>query len=148
MNNSVALPAETTASDGSMFGLLKAAEAIQERIEAGLSPLGLSLPKFSVLNELAGAREPDGLQLSELAARLSCVRSNITQLIDRLESDGLVKRAADPSDRRGVRASLTATGRERHASGAEVMQGLRMDFAAKVADSDLAAVDRILAALV
>jgi DNA-binding MarR family transcriptional regulator len=45
------------------------------------------------------------------------VRSNITQLVDRLEAEKLVTRSDDPRDRRSVRAELTAKGRERHAAG-------------------------------
>jgi DNA-binding MarR family transcriptional regulator len=46
----------------------------------------LSPPKYSALNQLVLAGRP--LMLGELAARLTCVRSNITQLVDRLEADG------------------------------------------------------------
>ena len=35
-----------------------------------------------------------------LAERLTCAKSNVTQLVDRLEADGLVRRKLDPSDRR------------------------------------------------
>jgi DNA-binding MarR family transcriptional regulator len=45
------------------------------------------------------------------------VRSNITQLVDRLEADKLVVRSDDPRDRRSVRAELTEEGRSRHAGG-------------------------------
>lgn len=70
---------------------------------------GLSMAKYFVLQALAEAGEP--LTLTELAAGQHCVRSNITQLVDRLEADGLVKRVDDPADRRTIRASLTASGK-------------------------------------
>src|SRR5262245_27543419 len=89
-----------------MFPLLHAAQAIEKRLEETLSVVGLSLPKFGALTKLVQAHEP--LPLSELAARMTCVRSNITQLVDRLESDGFVRREEDPTDRRGVRAALTS----------------------------------------
>jgi DNA-binding MarR family transcriptional regulator len=38
---------------------------------------------------------------------MACVRSNITQLIDRMQAEGLVRRIPDPQDRRSVRAALT-----------------------------------------
>ena len=69
-----------------MFALLKAAAAIEARLEDALGSAGLSLPKLGVLSQLAEAGEP--LPLSELAGRLSCVRSNMTQLMDRLEAEG------------------------------------------------------------
>ena len=77
-------------------------------VEAALEPVGLSLAKFGVLARLASADEP--LPLSTLAEEQACVRSNITQLVDRLEADKLVVRVDDPHDRRLVRAALTAGG--------------------------------------
>src|SRR5712692_8462451 len=84
------------------FLLLKAAHALEDRLESTLGEVDLSAAKFGALSKLVAAGEP--LPLSELAARVACVRSNITQLVDRLEDDGLVRRISDPSDRRSVRA--------------------------------------------
>ena len=95
--------------------LLDTAEAVESRLEAAVSPLGLSLAKLGVLHPLAEARQP--LPLSELAQRTHCVRSNITQLIDRLEKDGLVRRRPDPDDRRGVLAALTPAGEQAYTKG-------------------------------
>src|SRR5882762_9306959 len=97
------------------FSVLHAAHLIEDRIEQALGKVGLSMAKQGALTELVAAGEP--LTLSQLAARLSCVRSNMTQLVDRLEADGLVKRLDDPADRRSVRAELTQLGRERQRAG-------------------------------
>src|SRR5712692_10326350 len=109
-------PSKTAAGDAVMFSLLRAAHAVEERLEKALEKVKLSGPKFAALNELVRGGEP--LTLSELAGRLTCVRSNITQLVDRLEAEGLVRRVEDSADRRSVRAALTPAGRERQASGA------------------------------
>ena len=63
-----------------VFSFLSAADAMEARLEAALSPTGLSLAKLAVLHFLAEAEEP--LPLSDLAARQHCVRSNITQLME------------------------------------------------------------------
>lgn len=102
-----------------VFSFLSAADAVEARLEAALSPTGLSLAKLAVLHFLAEAEEP--LPLSDLAARQHCVRSNITQLMDRLEKDGLVRRRADPDDRRSVLAELTAAGTQAHAKGVRAL---------------------------
>src|SRR5438132_14024881 len=99
--------------------LLETAEAVESRLEAAVSPLGLSLAKLGVLHPLAEAGAP--LPLSELAQRQHCVRSNITQLMDRLEKDGLVRRRADPDDRRSVLAELTPAGEQAHAKGVRAL---------------------------
>ncbi|HET8645830.1 MAG TPA: MarR family transcriptional regulator [Vicinamibacteria bacterium] len=97
-----------------------ALRAVETKLEAALEPLGLSLAKFGVLSRLAAAGEP--IPLGTLAEQSACVRSNITQLVDRLEADRLVVRAPDPHDRRSIRAELTEAGRERHASAASILR--------------------------
>jgi DNA-binding MarR family transcriptional regulator len=104
---------------GLSFELIGALHAVQERLEAALEPQGLSLAKFGALSKLVAAGEP--LPLGTLAERCSCVRSNITQLVDRLEAEKLVARVADPQDRRSVRAELTEEGRRRHAAGVQAL---------------------------
>jgi len=86
--------------------LLHAAYAAEAEVEAKLAGIGLSMAKLLALKALSAAGE--SLPLSQLAERLSCVKSNITQLVDRLEADGFVARQADPHDRRARLAVLTA----------------------------------------
>ncbi|HEY9229512.1 MAG TPA: MarR family transcriptional regulator [Gemmatimonadaceae bacterium] len=103
------------------------------------------MPKFAVLTQLVASDGP--ISLSELAGRLSCVKSNVTQLIDRLEAEGLVQRVDDPSDRRSVRASITAEGTARQAAGAAEVERLHVEFAASVGIEDRQALERLLTAL-
>lgn len=131
--------------DQSIFALLGAAHALEARVEDALERAQLSSPKYAVLNELVGAGQP--LALSELANRLSCVRSNMTQLVDRLEADGLVKRVRCPDDRRLVKAEITDAGRERQRDGAAEIERLHVEFASRVRDEDRAAIGRMLSAL-
>ena len=125
--------------------ILQTAHALEARLEAALGEAGLSGAKFSVLSELV--RSGDALSLSELASRLSCVRSNMTQLVDRLEADGLVRRVADPTDRRAVKAQITDEGQRRQADGARRVDALEQDLATLVSDADGAALHRMLLAL-
>ena len=91
------------------FLLLDAARAVEARAEGVLSEVGLSLAKLGALRHLVLAAEP--LTLSQLAERHCCGKSNVTQLVDRLETDGFVARVADPDDRRTIRAAVTESGR-------------------------------------
>ena len=93
---------------------------IQDRLEAALVPTGLSLAKLGALRHLAEANEP--LPLGQLAERIACVKSNVTQLVDRLEADQLVRRVPDPSDRRSVRAEITEEGRVRYEAGIQALE--------------------------
>jgi len=107
------------ATEALVFSFLSAADAVEARLEAALDPTGLSLAKLAVLQFLAEAKE--ALPLSDLAARQHCVRSNITQLVDRLEKDGLVRRRAAADDRRSVLAELTPAGQQAHAKGVRAL---------------------------
>lgn len=127
------------------FSVLHAAHLIEDRIEQALGKVGLSMAKQGALTELAAAGEP--LTLSQLAARLSCVRSNMTQLVDRLEADGLVKRLDDPADRRSVRAELTQLGRERQRAGEKAMKRVQAEFAASLTTRERTALEAALGAL-
>jgi DNA-binding MarR family transcriptional regulator len=109
MNRS-STPSPSAAPPGSVITqLFTAAHEVQAHLEARLAAVGLSAAKARVLWILARAKQP--LPLSSLAQCAGCMRSNVTQLIDRLEADGLVRRMDDPRDRRIRRATLTPEGR-------------------------------------
>ncbi len=127
------------------FSVLHAAHLIEDRIEQALGKVGLSMAKHGALSELAAAGEP--LTLSQLAARLSCVRSNMTQLVDRLEADGLVTRLDDPDDRRSVRAELTQLGKERQQAGEKAVKRVQSEFAATLTSRERSALEAALGAL-
>ncbi|MDO8502233.1 MAG: MarR family transcriptional regulator [Gemmatimonadaceae bacterium] len=138
-------PATPVAPTHFTFSILHAAQVVGDRLELALGTVGLSMAKQSALTKLAEAGEP--VTLSELAARLSCVRSNITQLVDRLEADGLVRRVDDPADRRSVRAELTQLGVQKQMAGATEMSRVQSELAELVRPSELAALESALGAL-
>lgn len=109
-----------------LLSLLHTASAAQAEIESKLSAVGLSLAKLLALKALSDAGE--SLPLGQLAERLSCVKSNITQLVDRLEADGFVARKPDPRDRRTRLAALTAAGRKACKEGTRVQQETERDL--------------------
>ena len=125
--------------------ILHTAATVQAYLEARLVPVGLSLPKLVALTALREAG--DSLTLSQLADRLSCVKSNITQLVDRLETDGFVRREGDPNDRRSRVAVLTTAGRVACDLGgrmrAEAERELLTGFSADDAEQFKAFVERI-----
>jgi DNA-binding MarR family transcriptional regulator len=131
--------------DQVMWALLHAAHTVEDRLEAALATVQLSGAKLGVLTELVKAGEP--LPLSELASRIQCVRSNVTQLVDRLEAEGLVRRVNDPSDRRSKRAELTASGRERQRAGAEKLTTIQKELAASIPSGERAPLLHALAGL-
>lgn len=117
-----------------LYELLHAAGAVESYVESKLAPEGLSLAKLAALNRLADAG--DSLPLGQLADRLACVKSNVTQLVDRLEADGLVTRAPDPGDRRSRLAVLTAAGKAAQARGVMVQQQAERDLFGRLSDEE------------
>ncbi|ADB33321.1 transcriptional regulator, MarR family [Kribbella flavida DSM 17836] len=69
----------------------------------------LSFSSLSVLHTLA-RRGP--LRLTDLTATEQLKQPALTSLVAKLERDGLVSRAPDPSDGRAVLLSLTAAGQQ------------------------------------
>ena len=127
------------------FQMLGAAHEVEARLESALDRIGLSVAKFGVLAKLVEAGEP--VALGCLAERSSCVRSNMTQLVDRLEADRLVERVNDPSDRRSVRAVLTPAGRERHAEGIRIVEEAGHAVFSSLDDDERATLKRVLTQL-
>ena len=125
-----------------MFGLLKAANSVADYVESRLSTVGLSIPKLAALQRLVDAG--DALPLGQLAGRLACVKSNVTQLIDRLEADGLVERIPDPSDKRSRLAVITDAGRKACTEGARIQREAETSLFASLSSDEACALGEII----
>ena len=68
-----------------------------------------TLPRFDVLAALD--RETHGLKMSELSRRLLVSNGNVTGIVERLVSDGLVMRIPIDDDKRAMRVRLTPKGK-------------------------------------
>jgi len=128
-----------------MWALLEAARAVEMQLEKALAEENLSGAKLAALTHLVRAGDP--VPLGELAEQCACVRSNITQLVDRLEAERLVERLPDPADRRSVRAALTAAGRERHAEAVRIVGETEREVFAGLGEEDRQALTRLLGRL-
>lgn len=97
--------------DPSSWPLLLTAHAVltgmveKQLAEANLPALGW-YDVLWALDRAPGQR----LRMHELAHHIVLSRSNMTRLVDRLESAGLIRRESDPDDRRGAFAVLTEQG--------------------------------------
>jgi DNA-binding MarR family transcriptional regulator len=93
-------------------------------MEETLSEHGLSHGEWSVLAALFRAGEPYQRAAGKLADVCECSTGAMTNRLDRLEEDGLVRRLPDPSDRRGVLVELTPKGHEvwNESTGAEAQK--------------------------
>lgn len=145
MNELDACPATSSTTPALALQMIGVVHEMEAQLESALGRAGLSLAKFGVISRLAEAGE--SLSLGCLAERCSCVRSNMTQLIDRLEADRLVERVSDPTDRRTIRAVLTPEGRARYEEGVRLLDKTEQSLFTGLSDPDRATLARLIQAL-
>ncbi len=112
---SAPLPAARPESDSKArlrlwIRLLRASRLIESVARERLkTQFGATLPRFDVMAALY--RKPDGMLMSEISRFLMVSNGNVTGIVDRLVSDGLVVRSQRNGDRRTSFISLTRKGR-------------------------------------
>jgi DNA-binding MarR family transcriptional regulator len=79
--------------------------------EKWLAPAGLSFESFSLIVTLRRSGPPYELNPTAFYRESLLSSGAITNRIDRVEAEGLVKRLPDPNDRRGTLVRLTPKGR-------------------------------------
>src|SRR5947208_13515993 len=90
--------------------LIRMGKVTEVRMDTLLNEIDLSASRLLTLRRLEQAEEP--LSLSQLASCLAFVKSNATQLIDRLEQDQLVRRVPHAEDRRCTLIEVTEAGKQ------------------------------------
>ncbi len=89
--------------------VMRTADALARGGEALLKPTGLSATQYNVLRILRGAGT-QGLACREVGCRMISRDPDITRLLDRMESRGLIARAREEQDRRVVKTRITPEG--------------------------------------
>ncbi len=89
--------------------LLRVSRLIESDLRNRLNAeFGATLPRFDVMAALYRVRE--GMLMSDLSRFLLVSNGNVTGIVDRLVTDGLVERSQRDGDRRTSVVSLTADG--------------------------------------
>jgi DNA-binding MarR family transcriptional regulator len=92
------------------LALLLTREYVARLFEQRLyGPEGLSDQQFNVLRILIGGPK-DGYLVKDIRSRMIFRFADVPRLVNRLETQGLVKRCENPSDRRGSRIQITPKG--------------------------------------
>lgn len=115
----------------SLFALsssLRAARVLTSRVEAKLLKFGLNWPRFEALVMLRYA-EGGSLLLGQLSHRLLVHPTSVTNIVDKLEAEGLVRRVPHSEDRRAVLAQITEEGHELMKSAAKALHEIEYGFA-------------------
>jgi DNA-binding MarR family transcriptional regulator len=90
--------------------VFRAQQIYLARIDAVLRPLGLTFARYEVLMLLLFSRA-GSLPLSKVGARLQVHPTSVTNAVDRLEAQGLLRRVPHSHDKRTTLAEMTDEGR-------------------------------------
>ncbi len=90
--------------------VMRVQQLLISRVDAALKPHGVTFARFEVLMLLSFSRA-GRLPLSKIGQRLQVHPASVTNAIDRLEADGMVRRVEHPSDKRTTLAAMTPAGR-------------------------------------
>jgi DNA-binding MarR family transcriptional regulator len=128
--------------------LLRVHGSITTQLERDLvAEHGLPLAWYDVLLQLAEA-PGQRLRMTDLADRVLLSRSGLTRLVDRLVTEGLVERAACPSDARGTFSVLTPAGLQRLREAAPThLRGIAEYISGPLTDQDLDTLSGLLGKL-
>jgi DNA-binding MarR family transcriptional regulator len=100
--------------------VMRAQQVLLARLNEALRPFGLTFPRYEALMLLLFARE-GGLPLGKVGERLQVHRTSVTNIVDKLEADGLVRRVPHAEDRRTTLAEITDEGRRVALAATEAM---------------------------
>lgn len=78
--------------------------------ETAAAEVGLASQQYQALLAIKGMPGRDSVTINELAKLLLIKHNSAVGLVDRLESEGLVRRSVAPEDRRKVNVRLTRKG--------------------------------------
>jgi DNA-binding MarR family transcriptional regulator len=132
----------------SLFSRLARTTLFLEALQAEcLEPHGIGFSDYAVLRVLRQAEAPHQLSPSRLAEAVVCTTGGMTKIIDRLERAGLVRRARDANDRRGVLVSLTEAGIETSDAASDAYRIGRERVLARLAPAETAVIDGALGRL-
>jgi MarR family transcriptional regulator, organic hydroperoxide resistance regulator len=138
---------ETRAEDIAVrvwFRLIRLEARLGAAVADRLREIGLSVPQCDVLTTLT---EAEGVSQQTLAKRLYVTKGNISGLLDRLESAGLVERRSTATDRRQYEIYLTATGRTAAERAIAIQHELIGATIGRMDQLDLGAFERMLITL-
>jgi DNA-binding MarR family transcriptional regulator len=113
-----------------------------------LGDAGLGEGEYRVLVRLMLAGPPHMLSPGELSRELLITTGGMTNRLDRMERAGLLTRAPDPRDRRGVVVELTPFGRERLDAAVAVQAQKEIDLTKALTPREQKTMNRLLRKLV
>lgn len=117
------------ASMRAVTSIMRAHQILLAELDAILRPYGITFSRYEALVLLSYARN-GSLPLSKIGERLQVHATSVTNVVDRLEAAGLVRREPNPRDGRGTLAAITDEGRAVVAKATAEFNAARFGMAA------------------
>ncbi|HEX7304991.1 MarR family transcriptional regulator [Lentzea sp.] len=118
----------SSTSMAAVTSVMRVQQIIQSAVDAALKPHGLTFARYEALVLLYFSRK-GALPMRVMGERLQLHPTSVTNIVDRLETDGLVRRTPHPTDRRTTLVEITDAGLQRRESATaavvEVNLGLK-----------------------
>src|SRR4051794_14609342 len=89
--------------------VMRVQQILQSTVDAALKPHGLTFARFEALVLLTFSRT-GRLPMRVMGERLQLHPTSVTNIVDRLQADGLVRRIPHPTDRRATLVEITEEG--------------------------------------
>ncbi len=102
---------EASGAMAAITSIVRAQQLFLSRIDAVLRPLELTFARYEVLMLLVFSRN-GSLPLNKIGGRLQVHPTSVTNAVDRLEEQSLIKRVPHSSDRRTTLAEILPVGWE------------------------------------
>jgi len=122
-----------------LFGLI--AKGLTRIGDARLRPLGFATAHLSVL---AGLNDKGVLSQAELVRLANVEQPSMAQLLARMERDGIIRRDADPNDRRSSLVALTDKARAKLPAGRSILQKSNSETIAGFSTKEVETLKRLL----
>lgn len=122
--------------------VMRVQQILQATVDEALKPHGLTFARFEALVLLDFSRR-GSLPMRLMGERLQLHPTSITNIVDRLESDGLARRLPHPDDRRTTLVELTDAGRSRLRSATAAVTEANFGFVG-LDDDQLVELSRLL----
>lgn len=109
--------------------VMRVQQILLARLDGAVAPFGLTFARYECLVLLSFSRSGE-LPMSKVGQRLMIHPTSVTNIVQRLESQGLVERRRNPRDGRGMLAVLTDEGRRVMERATSALHGVEFGMSA------------------
>ncbi len=137
--------AEVSDAMAAATSIMRAQQIVLAAVDGALRPFGLTFARYEGLVLLLFSRR-GALPLGIMGQRLMIHPTSVTNIIDRLEDQGLVRRRPHPTDGRTTLAEITEEGRRLAGEATTAVNGVTFGLGA-LSRTDLRDLQRIIGTL-